>query len=117
MSKERIAGLNAIDEVLDAAKEARQALGRSEVLTRRLRRKIADGTPVMEAMTLLGIGDIRRDLSSRLDALESARHRAQHVILDLAVSEGGSQGEVARLWGVSGQLVSRLAKEGHSQEP
>jgi len=108
---EEIAALEALDAVLEAGRERRQALRRTETLTLRLRRQIEKGTRVTEAMTALGTGDVRRDLSDQIDALVRARHTAQHAIVGLAVSEGVSRGELARVWGVSRQLVSRLAKE------
>jgi len=111
MTVEDITALEALDAVLEAGREARQALRRTGTVTRRLQRQIEKGTPVTEAMSALGLGDVRRDLSDQIDALVRARHSAQHAIVALAVSEGVSRGELARVWGVSRQLVSRLAKE------
>lgn len=111
MKVEEMVALEARDEVLKLGAETRLALRRTEVVTRRLRRQIERSTPVTESMLVLGIGDVRQDLSDHLDALVRARHEAQHAIVALAVSQGVSRGQLARVWGVSRQLVSRLAKE------
>ena len=43
--------------------------------------------------------------------VQGARHRAQQAQFKLAAAEGATMAEIARGWGVSRQLVSRMVKE------
>lgn len=99
-----------LDAVLESAVETRRALRQTEIVTRRLRRQIEQETSVTDAMIKLGTRDVRRELSDHLVALERARREAQRAIVALAISEGASQAQVARIWGVSRQPVARIAK-------
>jgi hypothetical protein len=54
---------------------------------------------------------LRAELSSSLDGLERARHNMQRHLFLLLVAEGRSMSDIARAWGISRQLVSRLVNE------
>jgi transposase-like protein len=47
--------------------------------------------------------------------VQAARHRAQQAQFKLAAAEGSTMAEIARAWGVSRQLVSRMVKEATSR--
>jgi DNA-directed RNA polymerase subunit N (RpoN/RPB10) len=111
MAIEQIATLEAIDRVLDAMGEARQSLRRAETTYRRFRGRIEKGATVEEAFAGLGVAEQRRDLTDTLDRCEHARHESRLTIIKQGVSEGLSLGALARLWGVSRQLITRLAHE------
>jgi hypothetical protein len=112
MATTRNATLTALDGVIQASMAARQALRQSETFLRRLRRRLEKGSSLVEALAGLDIADERQSTFDRLTALEHARRDARRAIIALGLSEGLSLGQMARQWGVSRQLVTRLAKEG-----
>src|SRR5262245_735442 len=54
---------------------------------------------------------LRSELSGSLADLERARHTMQRHLFLLLVAEGRSMSDIARAWGISRQLVSRLVNE------
>ena len=54
---------------------------------------------------------VRSNLVSSLVELEHMRHRAQSLIFRLLCEEGRSMTDIANVWGISRQLVSRLVNE------
>ena len=54
---------------------------------------------------------LRVQLSSTLRELEQTRHRAQKLLFRILFVEGTSMSDIARHWGISRQLVSRLINE------
>jgi hypothetical protein len=54
---------------------------------------------------------LRGELSGSLDALERARHTMQRHLFLLLIAEGRSMSDIARTWGISRQLVSRMVNE------
>src|SRR5579863_4581746 len=111
MAPKKTATLTALDAVIQASISAREALRQSETLLRRLRRRLEKGSSIAEAMAGLAISDHRQATFDRLTSLEHARRDARRAIISQGVSEGLSLGQLARQWGVSRQLVTRLAKE------
>jgi DNA-directed RNA polymerase specialized sigma24 family protein len=53
----------------------------------------------------------RAKVNACLADMQQARHRSQRSLFLLAVDEGFSLAEIARTWGISRQLVSRMTKE------
>jgi hypothetical protein len=111
MATTKNATLMALDGVIKASIAARQALRQSETLLGRLRRGLEKGSSLAEAFAGLDIAYERQITFDRLSDLEHARRDARRAIIALGVSEGLSLGQMARQWGVSRQLVTRLAKE------
>jgi hypothetical protein len=117
MATTKNATLKAFDGVIQASIAAREALRQSETVLRRMRRRLEKGSSIAEAFAGLAISDHRQATFDRLTALEHARREARRAIIALGVSEGLSLGQMARQWGVSRQLVTRLAKESRRREP
>jgi hypothetical protein len=111
MATTKNATLTALDDVIQASMAARQVLRQSETMLRRLRRHLEKGSSLAEAFARIDISHERQATFDRLTALEHARREARRAIIALGVSEGLSLGQLARQWGVSRQLVTRLAKE------
>jgi hypothetical protein len=103
--------VKALEGVIEASISARQALRQSETVLRRLQRRIEKGLSVAEAFAGLGMADSRRATFDSINALEHARREARRALIALGMSEGLSLGQMARQWGVSRQLVTRMAKE------
>jgi DNA-directed RNA polymerase specialized sigma24 family protein len=53
----------------------------------------------------------RAAVNAALAEMQQARHRSQRSLFLLAADEGFSLAEIARTWGISRQLVSRMTKE------
>ena len=112
MATTKNATLTALDGVIQASIAARQALRQSETILRRLRRRLERGSSIAEGFAGLDISDHRQATFDGLTALEQARREARRAIIAVGLSEGLSLGQMARQWGVSRQLVTRLAKHG-----
>jgi len=54
---------------------------------------------------------LRSDLAHALDGLERARHESIRLLYRLLQAEGSTKADIARTFGVSRQLVSRLLGE------
>jgi DNA-binding NtrC family response regulator len=54
---------------------------------------------------------VRERLTGALHNLDSARAQARREIFHALQREGQSVGQIARLWGISRQLVSRLMRD------
>ena len=111
MAKMQTETLRALDAMLEASAAARESLRRKEMALRRLRRRIEKGTPVAEAFVGLDIPARRREMTDGLSALEYASRNVRRATIALGATEGLSLGEMSRIWGLSRQLVTRLAKE------
>ena len=111
MSREQVATIKALDAMIEASTSARQSLRRKEIALRRLQRRIEKGTPVSEAFAGLEIPARRREMTEGLEFLEAASRRVRRATIALGATEGLSLGEMSRIWGLSRQLVTRLAKE------
>ncbi len=82
-----------------------------ETAYRRFLGRIESGSSVAEAFAALDIPGVRQELTDSLNALEHARHEARRAVIARGTSEGLSFGALARMWGVSRQLIARMAKE------
>ena len=71
--------------------------------------------PLHEVMRKIGVSDLRADLVERLERFEEARHRMRVACFRVSLTEGLSIGGIARLWGISRQLASRLVNEPANQ--
>jgi hypothetical protein len=78
---------------------------------RRARRMVESGRSASEVARLNGAAEARAANSEMLRKVQAARHRAQQAQFKLASAEGSTMADIARGWGVSRQLVSRMVKE------
>ena len=109
MVDEHTATRAAVDDVLESLQKARQVLRESEITYRRFRRRLESGRSVEDAFSNLGVPEMRRRLGESLAELDRARFEARRAIIAQGTAEGLSLGALARLWGVSRQLVTRTA--------
>jgi hypothetical protein len=68
-------------------------------------------------MGQIGVGELRADLVERLTRFEEARHGMRLACFRMSSTEGRSIGDIARLWGISRQLASRLINEAPEAPP
>jgi hypothetical protein len=108
---EREQALAGLRDFQQEAATLRTALRRYEVVLGRVYRQVERGAPLHEVMGKIGVNDLRADLVERLERFEEARHRMRVACFRLSQSEGLSIGGIARLWGISRQLASRMVNE------
>jgi len=108
---EREQALAGLREFQQEAATLRAALRRYEVVLGRVHRQVERGAPLHEVMGKIGVSDLRAELVERLDRFEEARRRMRVACFRMSLSEGLSIGGIARLWGISRQLASRLVNE------
>ena len=99
------------------AASLRQALGGYERALERTCRQVEGGAPLHEVLKKIGVGELRADPVARLTRFETARHRMRVACFRMSLADGLSIGEIARLWGISRQLASRLLKEAGEKPP
>jgi hypothetical protein len=103
--------LAALQESRAQTTSLRHALRRYELVLGRVSRQVEQGALVHEMMRKIGVSELRADLVDRLTRFEEARHTMRVACFQLSHTEGLSIAEIARLWGISRQLASRLVNE------
>jgi hypothetical protein len=98
----------AIKTFRDEATRLREALRSYERALDRVDRELEHGTPLHQSMQGLGVLARRDALVANLDRFETARHRMRVACFRVSIDDGLTIADVARLWGVSRQLVSRM---------
>jgi hypothetical protein len=86
-----------------------------EMATRDAIGKIEDGATSLDLAQSMGLADRREALNDAATRVRKARHEVQRAMFLLAVAEGDTRAEIARVWHVSRQLVSRMTGE-HREE-
>jgi DNA-directed RNA polymerase specialized sigma24 family protein len=107
--------LEAIDQLDEADRRLRAQLARARRLRSICRRHVTGGGTAATLKALLDVQVARNQLDGALGEILSARQRAQNAIFRLAATEGMNAAEIARTWGVSRQLVSRILN--HTKQP
>jgi ribosome-binding protein aMBF1 (putative translation factor) len=115
MVRKRNATLTSTDAFINLSIRVRQALRQTETATRRFQKRVEAGSSVTDAFSALGDSGRFITLTDLLSDLENARRDCRRAVAAQAKAEGMSQAELARLWGVSRQLVTRIAKESGTQ--
>ncbi len=98
-------------EMEEAIVRTRNQMKMMETLMRRIRRMVESGKNATEVANLANAAKGRAATSDIIREVQAARHRAQQAQFKLAAAEGSTMAEIARAWGVSRQLVSRMVKE------
>jgi translation initiation factor 2B subunit (eIF-2B alpha/beta/delta family) len=98
-------------EMEEAIVRTRAQMKVMETTIRRARRLIETGRPAREVAGTVNAAEARLATSAIIREVQAARHRAQQAQFKLSAAEGATMAEIARRWGVSRQLVSRMVKE------
>jgi hypothetical protein len=96
------------DALLDACAALRRELIGYERELRRMRARVLDGEPKPAPEVAPELVASRRRFNDCFDELERCRRRWRTTYFQLQVESGKSLGAIAREWGLSRQLVSRL---------
>ncbi|MGH9045148.1 MAG: helix-turn-helix domain-containing protein [Acidimicrobiales bacterium] len=111
MRRFRELAIATLAEAEEVVVRTRQQLKVMEGGMRRARRIMEAGHSAREVADMVDVGEIRSASSEVIQEIQAARHRAQLMQFRMAAAEGMSLAEIARHWGVSRQLVSRIVKE------
>jgi translation initiation factor 2B subunit (eIF-2B alpha/beta/delta family) len=103
--------IRTLREMEEAIVRTRDQLKTMEMMMRRVRRMIESGKGAGDVARANNAAAARAATSEIIREVQAARHRAQQAQFKLAAAEGSTMAEIARGWGVSRQLVSRMVKE------
>ena len=103
--------VRSLRELEEAILTTRTQLKFMETLMRRARRMMETGRGANEVARTAHAAEARANTSKIIRDVQAARHRAQQAQFKMAAAEGATMAEIARNWGVSRQLVSRMVKE------
>ncbi|HXQ18470.1 MAG TPA: hypothetical protein VN781_02470 [Acidimicrobiales bacterium] len=98
-------------ELQQAVSALRAKLSLLESRVERARLHLAAGGPAADLPRVAHVMESRAEVNGALAEVQRMRHRSQRSLFLLAVEEGFSLAEIARTWGISRQLVSRMTKE------
>jgi DNA invertase Pin-like site-specific DNA recombinase len=101
--------VEASDRLIDALRDTQQARGI-------VREHMAEGGRLSDLERIIEPGALRAAVSNGIAELERTRHQAQRLLFRLLQAEGQSMTNIARTWGISRQLVSRLINEPEGDE-
>jgi len=111
MQSLRDEAIRSIGEMEEAILATRNQLRVMETVMRRGRKMLESGRGASEVASVNHAAEARAATSEIIRRVQGARHRAQQAQFKLAAAEGATMAEIARGWGVSRQLVSRMVKE------
>lgn len=108
LREESIVSLRELEETVVRMRNQLKVL---ETALRRAHRMLDNGSLASEMAVAANVAAGRQATSAVMREIQMARHRAQRAQFQLAAAEGNSMADIARAWGVSRQLVSRMVKE------
>ncbi len=114
---DRAGALAGLRRFQDEAGCLRDALRGYESALDQVCRRIETGESLHLVMEQMGVSSLRADLVKRLTLFEAARHAMRIACFQMSLSDGLSIADVAELWGISRQLVSRMINENAQQDP
>jgi hypothetical protein len=103
--------LEGLDSLKTKYHQARQALDDAAAALIQVRDHIEEGGLVSDFADILDPKSIRAPISTSLDELERTRHHVQRLLFRILEAEGQRKSDIARSWGISRQLVSRMIHE------
>jgi hypothetical protein len=112
MHAERRAELIAsLREVSDAIHSLMLRFGDLDSVTQDAIDRLEGGASALSLASSMGLAERRQALNTAVERVRKGRHELLRSMFLLAVEEGSSRAEVARVWHVSRQLVSRMTGE------
>jgi DNA invertase Pin-like site-specific DNA recombinase len=100
--------LEALDGVVAAQDQVEAQMRRTRTSIRRSRHFLEAGGRAIELREVANATEQREANNAALRGLAAARVEAQHTLYRLAAADGMTAADIARAWGVSRQLVSRV---------
>ena len=103
--------LDALATLDEAHGHLRRALDDAASALHTVRDHIETGGRISDYANIITPAPLRASLTNALNDLERARHHAQRLLFRILETEGNTKSDIARAWGISRQLVSRLINE------
>ena len=100
-----------LQHFVDTMHSTSVTLGAEAETVQRLHDALADGGDLVALIAHLPIADERDRLTVAITQLEESRRLARAHLFDALNKHGISIGEVARIWGISRQLASRIIRD------
>ena len=100
-----------ITEFMDIICQTVGVLDREHAVAAGILEQLRGGQSLRSILDHVGMSDSRVDLTGALSRLEEGRRLARIDLFRELNNQGCSIGEIARLWGVSRQLVSRMLRD------
>ena len=88
----------------------RNLFERLSSVTREVVEQIESGASALQLAESMGLADRREALNTAAERMRRSRHELQRSMFLLALAEGASRAEIARVWRVYRQLVSRMVE-------
>jgi hypothetical protein len=107
----------ALRETSAASEDLKIQFDDLDVVTREAIELIEGGASALGLAKSMGLADRRENLNMAAARMRACRHQMQRAMFLLALAEGASRAEIARVWRVSRQLVSRMAGEQTEDDP
>ena len=107
----RADAISELDLLAESASTLRNELRDFEVSIKKSRRHLEKGGLATEMRKVVDVSVARERLMRAADAFQTNRHNSRLAAFRMQIAEGLSVGAVAREWGLSRQLVSRMLKE------
>jgi hypothetical protein len=107
----RLDVVSSMHEISAAGKDLKDQFDRLELVMRKAVGQIERGARALDVAQSMGLAGRRETLNAAGARVVRGRHALQRAMFLLAVTEGDSRAEIARVWRVSRQLVSRMLRE------
>ena len=111
LSVRRQGVIQATSELVAASEDLGYLLGRLGSDLVEGMQSVEQGVSALDVSLSMGLADRREIVNAAASRLRQARHNFQRAMFLLAMAEGNSLAEIGRIWRVSRQLVSRMARE------
>ena len=108
--------LDDLDALIEVAAKACQGLRSYQSALEQNRRRLIRGGRASDMPSIFDVQAIRSTLTARLDRLERARNASRRSLWRVQLSEGTTTAEIARIWGLSRQLISRELNRGDTHD-
>jgi hypothetical protein len=102
----------AMEDIAAAGKDLTALFDDLELVLRDAVGQIERGARALDVAQAMGLADRRESVNAAADRVRRGRHAVQLAMFHLAVDEGESRAEIARVWRVSRQLISRMIRDG-----
>jgi CRP-like cAMP-binding protein len=103
--------LLSLKELGEASQRLHEALNAGAGSFSLVRTLVQDGRQLSELADMIDPKPLRAAIAESMIRLERARHVTQRAMFQLLRSEGMTNADIARMWGISRQLVSRIVNE------
>jgi CRP-like cAMP-binding protein len=103
--------LRSLKELGEASQRLHEALNAGAGTFSLVRTLVQEGRQVRELADMVDPIPLRAAVADSMLRLERARHETQRILFQVLRSEGMTNADIARMWGISRQLVSRLVNE------